>query len=94
MNCLSIKKAYLLYKRKWGNKTMDDKIQNIIHLIKESPLDPTIQEILIRDLQNEGLTDFMREQIRAYCLEGIKILDEKIAAAKKHLEEDKQNPSV
>ncbi|MBI5529969.1 MAG: hypothetical protein HY918_00510 [Candidatus Doudnabacteria bacterium] len=65
---------------------MDDKIQNIIHLIQASPLDPTIKDILIRDLENEGLTDFLREQIKAYCLEGLKVIDEKIAAAKKELE--------
>lgn len=70
---------------------MDEKIQNIIHLIQESPLDQTIKNILIRDLKNEGLTDFLREQIKAYCMEGIKILDEKIIQAKKVLEQE--NPS-
>ena len=34
---------------------MNDKIENIIHLIQESPLDDTIKEILIRDLRQEGL---------------------------------------
>ena len=56
---------------------MDEKIQSIIHLIQQSPLDQTIKDILIRDLQTEGLTDFLREQIKSYCLEGIKELDEK-----------------
>ena len=41
---------------------MDDKIQNIIHLIQQSPLDQTIKDILIRDLEAEGLTDFLKEQ--------------------------------
>ncbi len=67
---------------------MDDKIQNIIYLIQQSPLDDTIKEILIRDLQTEGLTDFLREQIKAYCLEGIQIIDEKIEEAKKSLDEN------
>ena len=67
---------------------MEDKIQNIIHLIEKSALDQTIKDILIRDLQSEGLTDFLREQIKAYCLEGIKVLDAKIEEAKKTLNEN------
>jgi len=70
---------------------MDEKLQNIIHLIEQSPLDQTIKDILIRDLQTEGLTDFLREQIKAYCLEGIKKIDAKIEDAKKTLE---QNPAI
>ena len=70
---------------------MDEKIQNIIHLIKASPLDQTIKDILIRDLEKEGLTDFLREQIKAYCAEGIKILDEKIKQAQETLKQE--NPS-
>lgn len=74
---------------------MDDKIQNIIHLIEQSDLDQTIKDILIRDLQTEGLTDFLREQIRAYCLEGLKIIDEKMEAAKSALDNtpSEENPS-
>jgi hypothetical protein len=67
---------------------MDDKIQSIIHLIQQSPLDKTIKDILIRDLQTEGLSDFLREQIKAYCLEGIKLIDEQMEQAKKALEEN------
>lgn len=65
---------------------MDEQIQKIIYLIQEADLDATIKDILIRDLQNEGLTDFLKEQIRAYCLEGIKRLDKSIEDAKKALE--------
>ena len=73
---------------------MDDKIQSIIHLVQQSPLDQTIKDILIRDLQTEGLTDFLREQIKAYCLDGIKQLDDNIAKAKKILESKAQeNPA-
>ncbi len=74
---------------------MDDKIQKIVHLIQESELDQTIKDILIRDLQTEGLTDFLREQIRAYCLENLKLIDERMAAAKKALEETEniENPA-
>lgn len=65
---------------------MEDKIQKIVHLIQESDLDQTIKDILIRDLQTEGLTDFLREQIKAYCLEGIKRLDVQIEEAREALE--------
>ncbi len=67
---------------------MDEKIQNIIYLIEQSPLDETIKNILIRDLQTEGLTDFLREQIKAYCLEGLKQIDDRIEEAKKNLNEN------
>ena len=69
---------------------MEEKIQKVIHLIQESPLDQTIKDILIRDLQTEGLTDFMKEQIKAYCLEGLKKIDSEIEQAKKFLEEQGQ----
>lgn len=74
---------------------MNQDIQDIIHLIEKSALDQTIKEILIRDLQTEGLTDFLREQIKAYCLEGIKAMDEQMASAKAALENSSQpqNPA-
>jgi hypothetical protein len=72
----------------------DPKIDKIIHLIQISSLDQTIKDILIRDLQNEGLTDFLREQIKAYCLEGIKRTDALIEEAQKVLDEQQpQNPA-
>ena len=72
----------------------EDKIQKITHLIQMSDLDQTIKDILIRDLQSEGLTDFLREQIKAYCLEGLKKLDVDLDEAKKMLEEQQaQNPA-
>ena len=73
---------------------MDERIENIIYLIEKSNLDQTIKEILIRDLKTEGLTDFLREQIKAYCLEGIKQIDERMAIAKKSLDgTDTSNPA-
>ena len=75
---------------------MDDneKIKNIIYLIEQSPLDPTVKGILIRDLQADGLTDFLKEQIKAYCLVGIQKADEQIEKAKKALESgQRQNPA-
>lgn len=71
---------------------MEDKIQKIVNLIQSSELDQTIKDILIRDLQTEGLTDFLREQIRAYCLESIKVIDEKHAEAKQALDGN-ENPA-
>lgn len=76
---------------------MDDKIQKIVYLIQKSALDQTIKDILIRDLQSEGLTDFLKEQIKAYCLEGIKQLDVTMEEAKQALEaraaEPTENPA-
>lgn len=72
---------------------MDQNLQNIIHLIQQSPLDDTIKDILVRDLQSEGLTDFMKEQIKAYCLEGIVEIDDQIEKAKKVLNQPQQNPA-
>lgn len=70
-------------------------IENIIHLIQQSDLDQTIKDILIRDLQAEGLTDFLKEQIKAYCMAGIKVLDEKMAQAKQELEhQEDANPTA
>lgn len=65
---------------------MEEKLEKVIHLIEQSALDRTIKDILIRDLQSEGLTDFLREQIRVYCLEGIKQLDAQMEEAKATLE--------
>ena len=74
---------------------MDEKVQKIITLIEASALDQTIKNILIRDLQSEGLTEFLREQIKAYCLDGLKELDEAKQEAIKLLEENQasQNPA-
>lgn len=67
-------------------------IEKIIYLIEQSDLDPTIKQILIRDLQKDGLTDFLREQIKAYCLDEIKKIDTKIEEAKKLLEQKDHIP--
>ena len=66
---------------------MEEKIKKIIYLIQISELDDTIKEILIRDLQTEGLTEFMREQIKAYCLQGLRNMDVQTEEAKRILEE-------
>lgn len=66
---------------------MDEKLLKLIRMIEQSELDETIKNILIRDLQSEGLTDFLKEQIKAYCLDGIKKIDEETEAAIKALED-------
>ena len=53
------------------------KIEDIVKIIEESDLDQTIKDILIRDLKSEGLTEFLREQIIAYCDKAIEILQSK-----------------
>lgn len=46
---------------------MDEKLQKIIEFVKNSDLDETIKGILIRDLESEGITEFLKEQVLAYC---------------------------
>ncbi len=69
---------------------MEENIKALIELIQQPPLDQTVKDILVRDLQSEGLTDFLKEQIKAYCLEGIEKLDKKIEETDKLLN---TNPS-
>jgi hypothetical protein len=64
---------------------MHDKLKKIIDLIQKSELDDTIKTILIRDLKAEGLTEFLRQQIIAYCIEDLKKHDPRIAEAERIL---------
>ena len=68
---------------------MDEKLQKIINLIQKSPLDETIKNILVRDLEKEGLNDFMKEQIKVYCLAEIENIDEEIKDIQEILNEHK-----
>jgi hypothetical protein len=54
---------------------------DLIAIVSKSDLDPTIKQILIRDIQNEGVNEFLLEQVIAYCDNAIEVLK-------------KQNPSV
>ncbi len=74
----------------YTQQDMDD----LIHLIEMSDLDQTIKDILIRDLKNEGLTEFLAEQIKAYCLAGMKLIDARIEKAKGILEEATTKPDI
>ena len=71
--------------------TEQEKIDKIIQLISVSDLDQTIKDIIIRDLKAEGLTEFLREQILAYCLEGIKKDTSELEEAKQLLIKHKDN---
>lgn len=64
---------------------MDENTQNVVYLIQQSDLDQTIKDILIRDLGKDGLTEFLAEQIRAYCLDAIKQSNDRIESARKTL---------
>ena len=68
---------------------MDDKLQKVIQLVQSSTLDQTIKDILIRDLTTEGLegNEFLKEQIKAYCLSEVSKIDVEIEQVKKILEE-------
>ncbi len=66
---------------------MDEKVEKIIYLIHVSDLDETVKGVLIQTLLSEGLTDYIREQIKAYCLDGIQNPDERTDAARLVLEE-------
>ena len=67
---------------------MDEKLQKVIQLVQNSNLDQTIKDILIRDLNTEGIenNEFLKEQIKAYCLSEIKKIDAEIEEVKKILD--------
>lgn len=74
---------------------MSDKLQKVIQLVQNSNLDQTIKDILVRDLQTEGLENnaFLKEQIKAYCLSEITKIDAEIEAVKQILDEPESKPS-
>lgn len=65
----------------------ENDIESIIELVRSSALDETIKEIIIRDLRSNGLTDFLKEQVMAYCDDALAKLDATAAAAQKILNE-------
>jgi hypothetical protein len=62
---------------------MDKRItsEDLIAIVEKSDLDQTIKHILVRDIKNEGVNDFLLEQVIAYCDNAIEVLE-------------KQNPPV
>lgn len=66
---------------------MDENLKKVIALVQKSDLDQTIKDILVRDLSQDGLNDFMKEQIKAYCLSEIEKIDAEIEEVKKILDE-------
>ena len=65
-------------------------VEEVIAIIEESELDPTIKEILIRDVRNEGVTEFLLDQVIAYCDNAIAYLNKNMESQKLHAS---QNPS-
>lgn len=61
-------------------------IQEVIDIIEQSDLDRTIKDILIRDLKSEGLNEFMREQLVAYCDKAIDLIDKRLAESNQKVE--------
>lgn len=59
---------------------MNDKItaEDLISIIETSDLDPTIKNILVRDIKKEGVNDFYIEQVVAFCDNATKILKDKL----------------
>jgi hypothetical protein len=60
---------------------MNQKIspEQLIKIVEDSELDPTIKSILIRDIKSEGVNDFLLEQVIAYCDKAIKDLEDHVA---------------
>lgn len=46
---------------------MVGQIEQVIDVIQKSELDQTIKDILVNDLHQEGLTDFLKQQISTFC---------------------------
>lgn len=58
-----------------ANALVSSEIQDLVYLIQVSGLDSTIKISLIQTLLAEGLSDFLREQITAYCMEDLRKAD-------------------
>ncbi|HYF05857.1 MAG TPA: hypothetical protein VEA59_06845 [Patescibacteria group bacterium] len=74
------------------NITDPQTIEDVCFLIDCSTLDQTLKDILIRDIKANGIDDFTREQVLAYCDKVEKQLDERVKRAQSALgaEENKQ----
>ena len=54
----------------------------LIEIVEKSDLDPTIKQILVRDIKNEGVSEFLVEQVLAYCDNAIAVLKGRIEKQK------------
>ena len=59
-------------------------VEELVGIIEKSSLDNTIKTILIRDIQSEGVTEFLLEQVVAYCDDAIDILKGRLKDAAKN----------
>ena len=59
---------------------MEEKIsvEELVSLVNKSDLDPVIKDILVRDIQKEGVSDFLFVQVLAYCDKTIETLKQKM----------------
>ena len=58
------------------------KVSDLILILKKSELDQTIKDILIRDIQAQGVSQFYVDQVVAYCDNAIAVLKDKLAQQK------------
>ncbi len=63
-------------------------VEELVGIIEKSGLDNTIKSILIRDIKSEGATEFLVEQVIAYCDNAIDVLKNKVK------EQSKNNPTA
>ncbi len=59
-------------------------VEELVNIIEQSALDNTIKAILIRDIKSEGVTEFLLEQVIAYCDNAIDILKGRLKDAAKN----------
>lgn len=52
--------------------------EELIQLVQKSDLDATIKGILIRDIRNEGVNEFLIDQVIAYCDNAIGIINQRL----------------
>lgn len=57
-------------------------IEELIAIVQQSDLDSTIKDILIRDIRNEGVNEFLLEQVIAYCDNAINVLKDRLPQQK------------
>lgn len=60
-------------------------IADVCFLIEKSDLDQTLKDILVRDINENGLDDFLIEQVKAYCDANKKFVDERLQRAQSAL---------
>lgn len=52
--------------------------EELIKLVEQSDLDQTIKDILIRDIRNEGVNEFLVDQVLAYCDNALAVINARL----------------